>query len=202
MKIRNRASGLILAFAAASVVTLGLTGTLAYLKHREGELGGCLIAFLAPFALAGVGLALLGLRELLGLLRYGTWELECADGGGVAGEPFPVHIRPGKPLEPTGPVKLTLRVVESTTQRFRGTGGTDTRMDSRVLASRQSTVATGPQLGPRTPFAATLELPAGLPASTDPRAGDRAILWQLVVEVPGRRGDAHVTFELPVRARG
>ena len=200
MKIRARTTTLMAAFAAASLVTLALSGTLLYLKHRDGELGGCLVVFLAPFVLAGVGLALLALRELIAIVRYGTWELECADGGGVAGESLPVRIRPGRKIEPSGPVKLTLRVVAATTHRYRGTGGTDTRTDSQVLSRRESTVTTGPQVDPRSGFAATLELPAGLPASTDPRSTDQAILWQLIVEVPGRRGDAHVTFALPVRA--
>jgi hypothetical protein len=189
MKIRSRTPVLAAAFAAASVVTLALTGTLLYLKHREGELGGCLVAFLAPFVLAGIGLAALAVRELVGIARYGTWELECRDGGGVVGEPLEVRIRPGRPVEPTGEATLTVSCVAAAA-RHSG--------QATVLGQSASSVASGSHVDPRAGFATTLELPARLPPSTDPGAG-QAILWQLTVEMPARRGDVHVTFVLPVR---
>jgi hypothetical protein len=199
MRIRAKTRHLALALLAASAVALALPGTLLYLKHRDGELGGCLIAFLVPFLLAGVGLALLALREIVGLARYGTWELECPDGGGRAGEPLPVTIHPGRRIEPNGPARLTLRCVETATHQYRGSAGSETRTESNVLGKVESAVVTGPFVDPRSGFAATLEPPAELPGSRVQGAGAAGVLWQLIVEVPGRRGDAHVTFDVPMR---
>jgi hypothetical protein len=144
MRIRAKTGRLASALLAASIVALLLPGALLYLKHRDGELGGCLIAFAVPFLLAGVGLALFALREIVGLVRYGTWELECPDGGGTAGEPLPVTIRPGRQIEPNGPVKLILRCVETATRHYRGSTGNETQLEANVLGKVESTVLTGP----------------------------------------------------------
>jgi hypothetical protein len=203
MKIRSGTKRLFAALLAASFVTLSLTGTFLYLKHREGELGGCLIAFLAPFLLVGVGLALLALRELVGMMRYGTWELECPDGGGVAGEPLAVTIRPGRQIQPTGPVKLTVRCVEVISHPAPQGSRSGSQTQSTVVARVESQVVTGQLVDPRSGFAATLQPPVHpAPAVAAMFGGERVLHWQLVVEVPARDGDAHLTFELPIRDPG
>jgi hypothetical protein len=201
MRIRARTGTLIVSLFAASAVTLVMSATFLYLKHREAPLElGCLTLFIGMFVLAGIGLALLAMRELLAVVRYGVWELECPDAGGAVGRPLAVRVHPARRFTPAGEVKLTLRCVASTTHRARGSGGT--RTESQVLGSVESKVAPGGALDPLVGLPVTLEVPDLLPATTPSDGGGSAIVWQLVVEAPARRGGVHAVFELPIHGAG
>lgn len=198
MRIAAKSWTLPLAFSAASVVTLGLTTTLLVLKHRQGGVPLGMACFLTPFLLAGIGLAWLAGREIVQLLRHGTWEIEIPDRGAVLGRSLPVRILPARAITPSGELKATLSCQRSVTHRSRG-GATTPRSQTTVLGSSEATLAVG-RLDPSaaTPVAVTLDVPAHLPAST-PSADTVAVTWQLSLEIPTADGGFLTQFEVPVR---
>ena len=99
MRIRSHSWVLPVSFIAASAVILGLIGTFWRLKAAEaGGVPTGLMIVLSIFGLTGVLLLYAGLKTLFGLVRHGTWSLDCQDGGGVLGQRFPVTILPAKPI--------------------------------------------------------------------------------------------------------
>ena len=181
----------------ASVVTLAMTATYLLVMRSQDKLGTLVVVVMTPFVLAGLGLAALAVREAVRILRHGTWAVEIPDGGGRVGEPLPVRIYPARLSTATGPMQLTLRCRESTTHHSRGTQGSETNTMSRTLGSVEVQLTPG-ALDPRSPVAATLDVPHGLPPSSGQNALGVTIAWQLIVEVPTTEGDAFTTFDLPV----
>jgi hypothetical protein len=190
-----------LSFTAASVVALGLPGTMLYLKQREGSLPLGLVAFLSIFLLIGLGLAYAAFREFARLLRYGTWAIEIADEGGRLGQPLAVRVLPAKPVTATGDVKLTLACLEQRTTKSYGSGGTQSKTKLHTLGTFDTTVpAPQAQLQTAQPFTASIKVPQGLPPTG--REGNDTVSWQLTVDVPTADGDVQAVFVVPVRGAG
>jgi hypothetical protein len=197
MRITASSWTLPLAFSAASLVTLGLSGTLVLLKYRDGSLTPMLGLFMTPFLLAGLGLAYMAFRETARLLRYGTWAIEIADSGGFLGKPLALRVIPARPVEPSGDVKLTLHCIETVTYKSHGSKGTETRSKTRTIWTRDATVpAPVAELRAAQPFTTTVDLPDGLPPSG--KEGGDSITWQVTLDVPAGDGGVSASFTVPV----
>jgi hypothetical protein len=183
---------------AAAVVALGLVGTFARLKAASGGIPTGLAVILGIFGLVGLGLAYVGIKGLVGLVRHGSWTLECRDGGGVFGEVLPVRILPAKPVTGGGEVKWTLTCIERAVHVHRraGKAGTERRSDVRTLHQTSGTFRTG-GITPEHGVQFDLPLPAsGL--STQALSNGGSLTWQLSVVVPTDSGSHESVFELPI----
>jgi hypothetical protein len=197
MRITASSWTLPLAFAAASLVTLGMSGTLLFFKSRDGSLTAGLALFMTPFVLAGLGLAYMAARELKRLLRYGTWAIEIADSGGFLGKPLAVRVIPARPVEPTGDLKLSLHCIETVTYRSHGSKGTETKSKTRTIwAGDVAVPAPTAELRAAQPFTTSVDLPSGQPPSG--KDGGDSITWQVTIDVPASDGGVSASFTVPV----
>jgi hypothetical protein len=195
MRIRSQSRFQAVGLVAASLVTLGMPGALLWLKTRDGSASGCLVLFVVPFAMMAVALAVMAARQIRTLRRYGAWELECPDGGGLTGEPLELRVRPGRAIVPNGAITLTLTCIRVTRSRS-GQHGSSAET-SRIGSLEVKRHVEGP-IDPRTGFGATFDLPASWPATAT--RGGVSVVWQLETDVPTADGGVQTAFFVPVRA--
>lgn len=176
--------------AAAGVITLGFIGTYIYLMRQAGRDAWYLYLFTAPFLLMGSVLAYFGVRTLLRLALFGSWELEVPAQGGVFGQPFEVTLFPTRERVPSGPLTCHLRCI-------RISRGTD-RSDVKPVWESTWTTSTA-LIHPRIGTPLSLLLPdRGEPTNIDRRTG-AGVQWQLNVVIPSKAMAEEPVFDLPVR---
>lgn len=190
MRIKSHAPWMWVGMAAASVPTLGLSGTFVYLMRQEGRDTWLVYMVMAPFLLVGVLLAFFGLRALLRIAVRGSWQLEIADEGGFLGRPLRARLFPTRERRPTGELTCRLRCI-----RIFRNARASARSNVDTLWEASWTVTSAviqPQLG------LALELP--LPSTGEPSQMDRTgsgVQWQLNVVVPLQDGSEEPVFDLP-----
>lgn len=197
MRIKSHTIKLHLVLTAASIPTLGLAGTFLFLMWREGRATVVFTLFITPFLLMGLLLGYFGLRGLLRLARFGSWELEVPNGGGRFGVPLRVTLFPSREATPTGELQCRFQCVRSAVSRARGTQGTSTRNAHATLWEESWTLRAG-VLQPRLGLELTLPMPAsGQPTSVDQHTGS-GIRWELNVVIPASSHAHEAMFEIPV----
>jgi hypothetical protein len=194
MRIKSHAPWMWVGMAAASVPTLGLSGTFLYLMRQEGRDAWFVYLVMAPFLLVGVLLAYFGLRAVLRLVVRGSWQLEVPDAGGVLGRPLESRLFPGRrERRPTGDITCRLRCIRIIR---------NSRASARNIVStlwETTWTVTAAVIHPQVGLALELPLPdTGLPSQMD-RTGS-GVQWQLNVVVPSRRMSEEPVFDLPVRS--
>jgi hypothetical protein len=193
MRIKSHAPWMWVGMAAASVPTLGLSGTFIYLMRQEGRDSWFVYVVMAPFLLVGVLLAYFGSRALLRLAVRGSWQLEVPDEGGVLGRPLEAKLFPTRERRPTGELTCRLRCI-----RIIGNSRASARNIVNTLWETTWTITSAviqPQLG------LALHLP--LPDTGEPSQMDRTgsgVQWQLNVVVPLQGGSEEPVFDVPVRS--
>lgn len=191
MRLRSSLPSLHLGMAAASVGTLGLSGTYLYLMAAEGRASVFLCLFLTPFFLVGAGLGYFGLRGLFRLARYGRWELEVPGSGGVLGRPLPVTLHPGRAVAAAADLQCRLRCVRLVF------GRQGVRSSQTVLWQSAWTVPATTLL-PQGGLPLTLPLPEDGPVSQRSPQQGTATVWQLNVVVESSGMTEEPVFDIPV----
>ena len=182
--------------AAAGVITLGFIGTYIFLMRQAGRDVWYLYVLMAPFLLMGSLLAFFGVRTLLRLARFGSWEIEVSAQGGVFGQPFEVTLFPTRERVPSGPLTCHLRCIRIS--RFSGGSRTPSRTDVKTLWESTWTTSTA-LIHPRIGVPLSLPLPdRGEPTNIDRRTGS-GVQWQLNVVIPSKGMSEEPVFDLPVR---
>ena len=190
MRIKSHAPWMFAGMAAAGVITLGFIGTYIYMMRKAERDVWFLFAFTAPFLLMGSLLAFFGLRTLLRLALFGSWEVEVPAQGGVFGQPFEVTLFPTRERVPSGPLTCHLRCIRVS----RSTA----RADVKALWDSTWTASTA-LIHPRIGLPLTLPLPdRGEPTNIDRRTG-AGVQWQLNVVIPSKAMAEEPVFDLPVR---
>lgn len=198
MRIRSGTPVLYLSLAAASVVTVGLAGMFLYLMWRQGRATVGFTLFLTPFLGMGMLLGFFGTRGLVRLGRYGRWELEVPDEGGVPGATTRVTLLPQREVRPTGEIQCRLRCVRSARTRVHGSHGRSGNAVHDTLWEESWTVPASP-IHPDVGLVLGLRFPSdGQPTVVDGRTGS-GIQWQLNVVVPTAAYVHEAMFEIPVR---
>jgi hypothetical protein len=195
MRIKAPGPSSSLAFLVIAVITAGLPGLLIWSKSAEGPVPFGIYAIATPFFLIALLLAIWGLRDLVRLLRYGRWQIECPDGGGAFGQPMPVTLLPARTFAPTGELTCRLRCARSYHIRRVGTTGNNLNTVTEwetTWSVRASTIH------PRIGLTLTLPVPdQGLGSQRDPTTG-AGVAWQLFVHIPAERLSEDVMFEIPI----
>lgn len=199
MRLRSGTPILYVSFVAASIVTLGLSGTFLFLMWRQDRATVGFTLVIAPFLMMGTLLAFFGVRGLVRLARHGSWHLDVPDEGGRLGAPLRATLLPQREVTPSGEIQCRLRCVRSSRTRVHGTQGRTAGANHDTLWEESWARRTG-TIHPRMGLELTLPFPAdGQPTFDDQRTGS-GIQWQLNVLVP-TEGHAHeAMFEIPVRA--
>ena len=190
MRIKSHAPWMFAGMAAAGAITLGFIGTYIFLMRQAGRDVWYLYVLMAPFLLMGSLLAFFGLRTLLRLALFGSWEVEVAAQGGVFGQPFEVTLFPTRERVPSGPLTCHLRCIRIS----RNTA----RADVKAVWDTTWTTSTA-LIHPRIGLPLTLPLPdRGEPTNIDRRTGS-GVQWQLNVVIPSKGMSEEPVFDLPVR---
>ena len=196
MRIKSHAPWMFAGMAAAGAITLGFIGTYIFLMRQAGRDVWYLYVLMAPFLLMGSLLAFFGVRTLLRLAWFGSWEVEVAAQGGVFGQPFEVTLFPTRERVPTGPLTCHLRcirIIRSSSSR-----SSSSRADVKPLWGTTWTTSTA-LIHPRIGLPLTLPLPdRGEPTNIDRRTGS-GVQWQLNVVIPSKGMSEEPVFDLPVR---
>ena len=193
MRIRSHAPWMWVGMAAASVPTLGLSGTFVYLMRQEGRDSWFVYLVMAPFLLVGVLLAFFGSRALLRLAVRGSWQLEVPDEGCVLGRPLQAKLFPTRERRPTEELTCRLRCI-----RIIRNSRASARNNVNTLWETTWTIASA-VIHPQRGLAVDLPVPAtGEPSQMD-RTGS-GVQWQLNVVVPLQGGSEEPVFDLPVRS--
>lgn len=194
MRIKSHAPWMWVGMAAASVPTLGLSGTFLHLMRQEGRDAWFVYMVVAPFLMAGVLLAYFGLRGALRLLLRGSWHLEVPDEGGVLGRTLRATLYPARrERRPTEGLTCRLRCIRI----FRSSHHSTRSSVSTLWETTWTVTATviHPQLG----LALQLPLPdTDLPSQMD--RGGSGVQWQLNVVIPSQGMSEEPVFDLPVRS--
>ena len=193
MRIRSINSVMHLGMAAASFFTLGLCSIYLYLMAVEGRASVFLVVFLTPFFLFGAVLAFVGFRGLYRRVRYGGWELEIPDAGGVLGRELQATLLPRRSVRPTINLECQLRCVNFV---FAGQG----RPSQQHELWKTGWTVERTDIHPETGLALTLPLPPTGRPSSESRQEGRATRWQLNVQVVSDVMSEEPVFDIPVRA--
>jgi hypothetical protein len=190
---------LYLSLAAASVVTVGLAGTFLYLMWRQGKATIGFTLFLTPFLLMGMSLGFFGTRGIVRLGRYGRWQLDVPDQGGVMGATTRVTFLPQRETTPIGEIQCRLRCVRSARTRVHGLQGRSGNPIHDTLWEESWSMQTS-HIHPDIGLVLVLAFPStGEQTVVDSRTGS-GIQWQLNVVVPTEAYVREAMFEIPVRA--
>ena len=190
MRIKSHAPWMYAGMAAAGVITLGFIGTYIYLMRQAGRDVWYLYVLMAPFLLVGSLLAFFGVRTLLRLARFGSWQLEVPGQGGVFGQPLEVTLFPTRERVLSGELTCHLRCIRISR--------TTARSDVKALWETTWTTSTA-RIHPRSGRPLSLPLPdRGEPTNIDRRTG-AGVQWQLNVVIPSKAMSEEPVFDLPVR---
>ena len=176
--------------AAVGLITLGFIGTYIYLMRQAGRDVWFFYVFVAPFLLVGGLLAFFGLRKMLSLARFGSWEIDVPAQGGVLGQPLEVTLFPARERVPTGPLTCQLRCIRISRNRARGHVNT-----LWTTSWTTSTALIHPLIGLRL----MLPLPDDGEATNIDRCTGSGVQWQLNVLIPSEAMSEEPVFDLPVR---
>ena len=189
MRIKSHALWMFAAMAATDAITLGFIGTYIYLMRQAGRDVWYLYALMAPFLLVGSLLTHFGVRTLVRLALFGSWEIDVPAQGCVFGQPLEVTLFPTRERAPSGPLTCHLRCIRI--------GRNTARASVKVLWDTTWTTSAA-LIHPRIGLPLTLPLPErGEPTNIDRRTGD-GVQWQLNVVIPSQAISEEPVFDLPV----
>ena len=197
MRIKAEGPASSIAFIVIAAITAGLPGLLIWFKAAEGPVPFGIYAIAVPFFLIALLLAFLGIRDLMRLVRFGRWQIDCPDGGGGFGQPLVVTLLPSRTFVPTGELECRLRCVRSIAT---GTPGKRSHRVNTVTEWETTWSMRASPIHPRIGLALTVPVPdVGLRTQRDTHTASE-VKWQLHVQLPAERLSQDVTFEIPIAA--
>ena len=154
--------------------------------HRSGNPDWRLTLFVVPFALVGVGLILFFLRKFLATTRIGPTLVEISDQPLYPGRRYRVFLQQSGRLK-INRLEVLLVCEEEATFRH----GTDTRMETRLVAQQSLMLCENAEVRPGVPLETDCELEVPRDAMHSFKSQHNEVAWKVQVRLDVAGWPAH-----------